>query len=126
MLDLAVATLSAILQGLGVGSSGTLVIYLTLLAGHEQVSAQGINLIFFIFSAVAALLFHIKKRKIYYGAILCLTAFGIVGAVIGALLLNLFEPELLRKIFGGMLVISGLLALFGKRKNKSEKIPKDS
>ena len=116
MLDFAVATIAATLQGLGIGSSGTLVIYLTLWAGREQVTSQGINLIFFIFSAVAALFFHVKRRKIYWGVLLCLTLFGAVGAASGALLLNAFDPAILRKIFGGMLVISGLLSLFKRKK----------
>ncbi len=114
IVDFIMATLAAALQGLGVGSGGTLVIYLTNWAGREQVSSQGINLVFFIFSAVTALLFHVKKRKIYYGALLCITLFGILGATVGALLLNVFDPSLVRKIFGGMLVASGILALFGK------------
>lgn len=120
MLDFAVATVAATLQGLGIGSSGTLVIYLTLWAGREQVTSQGINLIFFIFSAVAALFFHVKRRKLYWGILLCLTLFGAVGAAAGALLLNAFDPSLLRKIFGGMLVISGLLTLFKKKKTVTE------
>lgn len=115
MLDFAVATVAATLQGLGVGSSGTLVIYLTLWAGHEQVTSQGINLIFFIFSAAAALFFHVKRRKIYWGVLLCLTIFGAVGAVAGALLLSAFDPSFLRKIFGMMLVVSGLLTLLKKK-----------
>ena len=79
-------------------------------------TSQGINLIFFIFSAVAALFFHVKRRKIYWGVLLCLTLFGAVGAASGALLLNAFDPAILRKIFGGMLVISGLLSLFKRKK----------
>lgn len=117
-LDFIVSTLAAVLQGLGIGSSGTLVIYLTMWAGWEQVTAQRVNLIFFIFSAVAALFFHIRKRKIYWGVLLCLTLFGVLGAVAGSLLLNVFDPDLVRKIFGGMLVISGLLGLFGRSGKK--------
>lgn len=120
-LDFFIATLAAVLQGLGIGSSGTLVIYLTVWAGWEQVTAQGVNLIFFIFSAVAALFFHIRKRKIYWGVLFCLTLFGVFGAVAGSLLLNVFDPDLVRKIFGGMLVISGLLGLFGRSDKKSQR-----
>ena len=120
-LDFFIATLAAVLQGLGIGSSGTLVIYLTMWAGREQIFAQGVNLIFFIFSALAALIFHVRKRKIYWSALLCLTLFGILGSAVGALLLKLFDPDLVRKIFGGMLVISGLLGLFGRSDKKSQR-----
>ena len=120
-LDFFIATLAAVLQGLGIGSSGTLVIYLTVWAGREQIFAQGVNLIFFIFSALAALIFHVRKRKIYWSALLCLAFFGILGSAVGALLLKLFDPDLVRKIFGGMLVISGLLGLFGRSDKKSQR-----
>ena len=120
MLDFAVATIAAALQGLGIGSSGTLVIYLTTWAGRDQVVSQGINLIFFIFSAVAAMFFHVKRRKIYWGVLLCLTLFGAVGAAAGALLLNAFDPFFLRKIFGAMLVVSGLLNLLKKKKTQNQ------
>ena len=120
-LDFFIATLAAVLQGLGIGSSGTVVIYLTVWAGKEQIFAQGVNLIFFIFSALAALIFHIRKRRIYWSALLCLAFFGILGSAVGALLLKLFDPDLVRKIFGGMLVISGLLGLFGRSDKKSQR-----
>ncbi len=126
MLDFIISTASATLQGLGIGSSGTLVIYLTLLRDMEQTRAQGINLIFFIFSAMAALLFHAGKRKIFYGTLAVLTLFGTVGAITGALILNVMDPLLIRKIFGGMLTLSGLLALFGKKKTFSDKFSKKS
>ena len=40
--------LIAVLSGLGVGSGGLLVIYLTLVEKVPQLTAQGTNLIFFI------------------------------------------------------------------------------
>ena len=42
------AFLSAILSGLGVGSAGIFVLYLTLIAGFPQPEAQALNLLFFL------------------------------------------------------------------------------
>ena len=48
-LDILVSFLIATLSGLGIGSGGLLVIYLTLLDGMPQLRAQGVNLVFFSF-----------------------------------------------------------------------------
>ena len=55
----------AVLSGLGVGGGGLLVIYLALFTDVAQLSAQGINLLFFIFSCGASMLVHLSKRKIF-------------------------------------------------------------
>ena len=53
LLDIIVSFAIALLSGLGVGSGGLLVIYLTLYAGTPQLQAQGVNLVFFLFSILA-------------------------------------------------------------------------
>ena len=49
MLDLIIGTAVAVLSGMGVGSGGLLVVYLTLAGGIAQPAAQALNLFFFIF-----------------------------------------------------------------------------
>lgn len=121
--DMIAAFLSAALAGLGVGSGGLLVIYLTLVAGIDQHMAQGINLLFFLFSGGAALSVHLTHRHLCPGAILLLTVFGIGGSFLGASLARLLPPLLLRRLFGGMLVFSGLLTLRRAKKPKSDAEP---
>ncbi len=106
---------AALLSGLGVGSGGLLVVFLTVIGEYEQLSAQGINLLFFIFSSGAAMLYHLTHRSINFGAVAMLVSFGITGAFFGSLLINFISPTLIRRIFGGMLVFSGILALKGRR-----------
>lgn len=117
--DLLAAAAAAVLTGLGMGSGGILIIYLTLVADIEQRIAQGINLLFFLFAGGAALCIHATRRKLYAGIILSMTLFGILGSLLGASLAHAFPPALLRRIFGGMLVISGLLSL--RRTKRTEK-----
>lgn len=111
IFNIIAAFLAATLSGLGVGSGGLLVIYLTLIVNVAQRTAQGINLLFFLFSGGAALAVHCAHRKLYLIPILILTVFGIGGSLLGANLAGLLPPTLLRRLFGGMLVISGLLTL---------------
>lgn len=109
---------AAILSGLGVGSGGLLVIYLTLAENYEQITAQGLNLMFFLFSSGAAMLFHVLKRKINYSAVLFLVVFGLLGALLGTLLLKFLGGDIVKKIFGIMLIFSGVVTLKRKQKDK--------
>lgn len=118
IVDMIAAFLAAALSGLGVGSGGLLVIYLTLVAGMEQRLAQGVNLLFFLFSGGAALAVHAAHRKLYPGVILLLTVFGIGGSFLGVALSHMLPPLLLRQLFGGMLVFSGILTFKRIRKGK--------
>ena len=111
MTDLIVSFLVALLSGMGIGSGGFLVLYLTLVEGMAQFPAQGINLLFFLFSASSSLLIHMRKRRLFGGAILAMSAMGLVGSPLGTLAAAALPSELLRKLFGGMLILSGMLAL---------------
>ena len=50
--------LSGILASMGLGGGGILIIYLTIFAGIEQATAQGINLVFFIPISIVAILIY--------------------------------------------------------------------
>ena len=110
-LDILVSFLIATLSGLGIGSGGLLVIYLTLLDGMPQLHAQGVNLVFFLFSAGASMLAHLSKRKLIFPLCILLITAGLPGALMGASLATLLPAALLRKLFGAFLVAAGLLTL---------------
>lgn len=111
-MKIAIASLIiALLSGMGIGSGGLLVIYLTLLEKVPQLTAQGINLLFFIFASASSLLLHITKRRLYMGAILIMGSCGIIGSLLGSAVAANISAQLLGKIFGAMLVISGVLSL---------------
>lgn len=109
---------AAILSGMGVGSAGLFVLYLTLVAGYAQPEAQAINLLFFLLSAGAALMLHIRERRIPRRLVLFLIACAIPGALAGSYLVRVLDASLIRRLFGGMLVASGLLGLRTRRRKK--------
>lgn len=113
------AFLAAILSGLGIGSAGLFVLYLTLIAGFPQPEAQALNLLFFLLSAGAALLYHVRERKIPWRVVLFLIACAVPGALTGCWLVRNLDASLIRKLFGGMLVVTGLPALFRGRRHRS-------
>ncbi len=127
-IDIIAAFLMGALSGMGIGGGGLLVIYLTLLRGVGQISAQGLNLYFFIFASVAALFVHGAKRRIDYKAALLLALFGLPAALLGSMAAQGSDPRLLRVAFGVMLVAAGgvsairvLPVYIKKRKEKGKK-----
>lgn len=110
------AGVAGVLSGLGIGSAGLFVLYLTLVLGMEQVAAQGLNLIFFILSAGASLLLHVGKRHIPWAVVGLLIACALPGAAVGTYLVSLLDSGLIRRMFGVMLTVSGSMTLFRKSK----------
>lgn len=111
MIDLFVGFAAAILSGLGIGGGGLLVIWLVLIEGTEQLTAQGINLVWFLFSSGAAMVVHLIKRRLNFKLIGWLVLCGSVGAIAGSLLAKSVSPELIRGCFGALLIGSGVWAL---------------
>ena len=103
--------LVAVLSGMGVGGGGLFVVLLALFTDVPQMTAQGMNLLFFLFSSGSAVCIHLSKRRIYVSAVIVMATFGLLGAVGGSFLALYVKEGLLRKIFGTMLVISGMISL---------------
>lgn len=112
MIESIVGFLTALLAGLGIGGGGLLVIYLVLWANCEQLLAQGINLLFFLFSSGAAMIIHFKKRKIPLVFVGLISAFGVIGAIIGSNVAKIMPAEAVRMVFGALLIVSGTITLF--------------
>lgn len=111
MIDFLVSCGVALLSGLGVGSGGLLVVFLTEYREVGQLFAQGVNLIFFIFSSGASTAVNLRARNICYGAVTMMSLGGVIGATVGALVASVLDPDLLRIGFGAMLLIGGIPSL---------------
>lgn len=120
IIDIIASFLIAVLSGMGIGSGGLLVIYLTFADSLPQLTAQGINLLFFLFSSGAAMAVHLRRRKIFWGAVLAMSIFGVIGALLGSFAAGHLPTSVIRKLFGGMLTVSGIFALFKKGKKATE------
>ncbi|MBQ9099744.1 MAG: sulfite exporter TauE/SafE family protein [Clostridia bacterium] len=111
----AIAFAVAVLSGLGVGSAGLLVVFLTAAEHLPQLTAQGLNLVFFLFSSGAALIVHMLRTPLLYGCILFLLMGGIPGSLLGSAVAHALPQALLRRLFGGMLIASGTLGVLKNR-----------
>ena len=113
MLDIIVGTAVAVLSGMGVGSGGLLVVYLTLAAGMSKAPAQALNLFFFLFAASAWTAVNIRRRNIAWGCVILLGLGGAVGAIAGSAIAAVAKPRVLRMLFGIMLTVTGARGLIG-------------
>ena len=98
-----------ILSGLGVGGGSVLMVWLTAVVGLEQRAAQGINLLYFLPTALASLFFHIKNRYVDWQAAIPAALSGIAAAAMGAILAQRMDTGLLRKLFGAFLLIVAVM-----------------
>lgn len=103
-----------VLSGLGIGGGTLLMVWMTAICGLEQRTAKGINLLYFLPTAVCALIFHIKNRLIRWDVVLPAALAGAAAAALTAWLGLRLDTGILRKIFGGFLLLVGLKELFGR------------
>ena len=115
MWQVLAALVIAVLSGMGVGGGGLFVIFLAIATDLPQLTVQGMNLLFFLFSAGASMTVHLHRRRIFFGAVFLMSAVGVLGALAGTWLSAVINERILRKIFGAMLVASGIVTLQKQR-----------
>ena len=113
----AVGTVLGFLSGLGIGGGSLLILWLTLVLGMEPAIARGINLLFFLPAAAVACFFRWKQGCIQWKLLLPAIAGGCISAVLCSMLSLRMDMELLKKLFGGLLIVTGLRELFYRQKS---------
>jgi uncharacterized protein len=111
---------SGIISGMGIGGGAILIPALVIFIKPEQHIAQSVNLIFFIPTAVIALIIHIKNKRIDFKMALPIIVFGLFGAYLGSKLALSLSGPALKKWFGLFLLAMGVYEFFrtGKKKLK--------
>lgn len=113
---LGVSTVLGFLAGLGVGGGSLLILWLTLVLGMAHPEARVLNLLFFLPSAVVSSLFRWKQGKLEIKKVLPAIIAGCVAAAGCSLLSRNLDMEVLKKLFGGLLLITGVRELLYKPK----------
>lgn len=114
LLDVAVSFIVAVLCGLGSGG-GLLVLYLTAVSGMTQIKAQGVNLLFFLSASVGAFAVNRKNNLIDFKTVAVIAASGIPMSILGSFLATLVKGTLLGKMYGALLVLSGIYYFLEKK-----------
>ena len=107
-----ISTVLGFLSGLGIGGGSLLILYLTIVLGQSQEAARAMNLLFFIPSALIASLFHIHQGSVNLKDILPGILAGCLTAALSSLASGFLDTRLLRKLLGGLLIVTGIRELF--------------
>lgn len=104
---ISVAAILGFLTGLGVGGGSLLILWLTAVLNWQPEAARGMNLLFFLPSAVISCLFRKKQGDIPVKKLLPSILSGCAAAAITSYLGQMLDTGLLKKIFGALLLITG-------------------
>lgn len=111
-----IAAVLGFLSGLGTGGGSLLILWLTLVGQMDESTARTINLMFFIPSALIAVLFHQRQGRLRFRVILPAIIAGCFAAWICVLFRQTWDTNILRKLFGLILVFTGIRELTYKNK----------
>ncbi len=112
MIEIIIGLCAGIVSGTGMGGGTILILLLSIFIGLDQHVAQATNLVFFIPTAIAAILLSLKNKKIDLKLGLNIIIFGVIGAVLGAIISSNMDVKILRKIFGIFLLIISIYEIY--------------
>lgn len=116
VIAILVGLATGVLSGFGIGGGSLLLLYLTMFTGVSQYQAGGVNLLYFIACAPAALVSHIKNGLVEKQAVVWGVLAGVPASVLAALAAAQMDVSWLRRLFGVLLLYIGGRELFTKRK----------
>ena len=105
------------LAGLGVGGGSLLILWLTLVAGVSAPDARWINLVFFLTAAGSVSIFRWKKGALRIKKLLPAIIAGCIAAGLCSWLGTKIDQQILKKVFGGLLLFTGIRELFYRPRN---------
>ena len=104
------------LSGLGVGGGSLLILYLTVVLDMAPTAARTLNLLFFLPCALIAALFRWRQGAVDLKGLLPAMAGGCLAAYLFSRLSMNLDTGLLKKLFGGLLILTGLREILYKSK----------
>ncbi len=107
--------ISGIISGMGIGGGAILIPVLVFVLNVNQHTAQSINLLYFIPTAIIALIVHIKNKSIDFRIAASIILFGVLGAIIGSHFAVSVSSDVLKKLFGIFLFFMGMHEIIKKR-----------
>lgn len=106
------------LGGMGMGGGTILIPVLTIFFGAEQKQAQAINLVAFIPMAIASLIVHVKNKRVETEGILWIIIPATVLSLAGSMVAQAINGEILKRIFGGFLLLLSVAQFFSEEINE--------
>lgn len=117
-LAIAVGLITGVISGFGIGGGSLLIVYLTAFAAVNQYAAGGINLLYFLCCAPTALISHIRHKRVEWQAVLWCSLSGVITSALAAWMAGGMNTDLLRRLFGFLLLYIGARELFCKKEKR--------
>ena len=105
MVEIITGIIAGSISGLGMGGGTILILVLSNFVGLEQHIAQATNLVFFIPTAISAIIVNLKQKLINIKLALIIILSGTIGAIIGSELAINIDASSLKKYFGIFLLL---------------------
>lgn len=107
----------ALASSLGIGGGVVFVPVLVVFLALEQAVAQGTSLAVIVPTAVIGTYGHVRFSRVDWKAVLPVAAGGVAGAAIGAQMALAANPQLLRRLFAGLLVVLAIRLIMGQQRS---------
>ena len=112
----------AMAAALGVGGGIIFVPALVIVAGFDQHLAQGTSLAIILPTAIVSTLVHARAGRVVWPVAIPIGVVGLIGALLGARAAIALDPELLRRLFGILLVVIATRMLLRARRPDADEI----
>lgn len=122
MFEVLAGGISGIVSALGMGGGTVLIVILSIFLGMEQHKAQATNIVFFIPTSITAIIMNIKNKTIKWDLAKIVCPFGIIGAIIGAIISINLDTHTLKRAYGiflSLIAIYEILNLYKMHKNNA-------
>ena len=114
VISLLIGGILGFLAGLGIGGGSLLILWLNLVVGMDPEMARSINLMFFLPSALVSCCIRMRRGDLQVKKVLPAIAAGAVSAGVCSYLLAGMDTQLLKKLFGVLLLVTGVRELLYK------------
>lgn len=118
LTDILISSILGFLAGIGTGGGSLLILWLTLVRGTSPEQTRTINLLFFLPSAVIATFINIRKDRVVIKKITPAVIAGCIAAAAASALGKNMDTEILKKLFGGLLIFAGLREITYKKRDQ--------
>lgn len=106
--DAIAGTVLGFLAGIGTGGGSLLLLWLTMVRGMAPEEARTVNLLFFLPGALISTALRKGRGRSRYKELLPAIAAGCAAAAAASLLGRTIDTQLLKKLFGALLVAAGI------------------
>ena len=118
MIEIFIGFISGIIGGLGLGGGTILILFLSIFLNIEQHIAQATNVIFFVPTAISAIVISLKNKNIDLKIGIPIAIWGILGAFVGSVISSKMNVDLLKKCFGIFLILIAIYQTYEYIKDK--------